>query len=512
MRYYKKEQMQEMEHKAVERGVSMEQLMEYAGGAAARFIQRKYELRGKRVAILCGKGNNGGDGYVAARLLRGCGAYVSVVLAEGFPATDLARQAYGRMGAGVISADWGREPRAVRQAVSDADIIIDGLYGFGFRGAMPEYIGVLAELANQSRAPVISLDIPSGVECNTGAVHGPCIRADYTVTFTVPKPGHILYPGREYCGQVVPAAAGIPGEVVEQAVPALETLEPAHIKSLFRPRDSQSNKGDYGKLLCVCGSEGMAGAAIMCASAGLRCGAGLVNLALPRSIYPIAASRLLESVFTLLDREQDGSLTPETSVKLENALQGAAACVIGCGLGTAPGTPELVEKLLLSARCPVVLDADGLNAVSKHPEILREAAQTKPVIITPHPGEMARLMASSIQEVQADRLESASRFAREYGVITVLKGAGTLVAHPDGRTRMNLTGNPGMARGGSGDILTGMVGSFAAQGMEPLEAASAAVYLHGLAGDRCADRLSQQGMLPTDMLSELPNLFLEYAM
>ena len=250
----------------------------------------------------------------------------------------------------------------------------------------------------------------------------------------------------------------------------------------------------------------------MCASAGLRCGAGLVNLALPRSIYPIAASRLLESVFTLLDREQDGNLTPETSVKLENALQGAAACVIGCGLSTAPGILELVEKLLLSARCPVVLDADGLNAVSKHPEILREAAQTKPVIITPHPGEMARLMGVSIQEVQADRLESASRFAREYGVITVLKGAGTLIAHPDGRTRMNLTGNPGTARGGSGDILAGMVGSFAAQGMEPLEAASAAVYLHGMAGDRCAARLSQQGMLPTDMLGELPNLFLEYAM
>lgn len=511
MQYYKKQQMQQMEQKAVERGVSMEQLMEYAGGAAARFVQRKYELRGKRVTILCGKGNNGGDGYVAARLLRECGAYVSVVLAEGFPATDLSRQAYGRMGAGVISADWEREPRAVRQAVSDADIIIDGLYGFGFHGAVPEYIGVLIQLANQSRAPVIALDIPSGVECDTGAVHGPCIQADYTVTFTVPKVGHILYPGREHCGKVVPAAAGIPTEIVEQTIPALETLEPNRIKGLFRPRDSQSNKGDYGKLLCVCGSEGMAGAAVMCAWAGLRCGAGLVNLALPRSIYPIAAGRLLESVFTLLDREEDGSLTPESRERLEKALEGAAACVIGCGLGTAPGIPKLVEELLLTARCPVVLDADGLNAVCKNPEILKEAARTKPVIVTPHPGEMARLAGCSIQEVQGDRLACASRFAQEYGVITVLKGAGTLIAHPDGRTLMNLTGNPGMARGGSGDILAGMVGSFAAQGMEPLNAASAAVYLHGLAGDRCAARLSQQGMLPTDMLGELPGLFLEYA-
>ena len=508
MQYYSKKQMQAMESRAVEKGGAMEQLMEAAGTAAVRLLQQKWEVRGKAVAILCGKGNNGGDGYVAARLLRDAGAKVSVVLAEGFPATDLARNAYGHMGGGVTVTDWNREPRAARQVIAGADYIIDGLYGFGFRGVMPEPVGILAEFVNQCRVPVLSLDIASGVECDTGAVHGPCIQATYTAAFTVPKPGHVLYPGREYCGEVVPMEAGISPEIVAQVTPALETIEGEWVQQCFRPRDSESNKGDYGKLLCVCGSEGMAGAAVMCAAAALRSGAGLVKLALPRSIYPIAASRLLEPVYVLLDWER-GALTSESEARLLEALESASACVIGCGLGAAPGTAQLVKKLLETARCPVVLDADGLNAVCGHLEWLREAAAKKPVIITPHPGEMARLLGVSIPQVQGDRLAVAKEFAQENGVAVVLKGAGTLIALPNGRAWMNRTGNPGMARGGSGDVLAGMVGSFAAQGMEPSAAARAAVYLHGLAGDRCAQLLSQQGMLPTDMVGRLPYLFRE---
>lgn len=507
MKYYSKKQMQGMEQKAVERGISMTQLMEYAGGAAAKFLYDTFPLKGKRVAILCGKGNNGGDGYVVARLLRGSGAYISVILAEGFPATDLAREAYGKMGPGVLVTDWKRESRAVRQAISDADILVDGLYGFGFRGVMPESMGKLTELVNRSSAHVVSLDIASGVECDTGAVHGPCIQADDTIAFSAPKPAHILYPGRNFCGKVHVMEAGISQEILGRTVPVLESVEENWVFQQFTPRGSESNKGDYGKLLCVCGSEGMAGAAIMCARAALRCGAGLVNVALPRSIYPIAAGQLMESVFTLLDW-QDETLMPESRERLFGALKGAAACVIGCGLGTAPGVMELVHELLMQARCPVVLDADGLNAICGHIEWLREAAADKPVIITPHPGEMARLTGLSIAEIQGNRLETARRFAQETGVITVLKGAGTLTALPDGRTFYNGTGNPGMARGGSGDILAGMTGSFAAQRFEPSAAARMAVFLHGRAGDLCAETLSQQGMLPIDMLTRLPEIFL----
>lgn len=508
MRYFSKYQMQAMEQLAVEKGVTMEDLMEHAGSAAVRFIREKFDLNNKRIVILCGKGNNGGDGFVAARLFSEMDLLPTVILAEGKPASKLASQAFERMGDKVFVVDWESENRAARQAISEADLIIDGLYGFGFHGVMREPVTVLAELANRSRVPIVSLDIASGVECDTGAVRVGCIRAKYTVTFTVPKPGHILYPGREYCGEVTPVSAGIDYEIVHQAIPVLETIEQSWVRSQFHPRDSESNKGDYGKLLCVCGSEGMAGAAIMCGMAALRCGAGLVNLALPRSIYPIAASRLLESVFTLLDQHGD-RLAGESMDRLFGALHSASACVIGCGLGTAPGIPPLVKLLLEKAPCPVVLDADGLNAICNDLDCLKQATAEKPVIVTPHPGEMARLLNVTAKEVQEKRLAAAQYFAHETGAITVLKGAGTLIALPNGRTYMNLTGNPGMARGGSGDILAGMVGSFAAQGMEPSAAARAAVYLHGLAGDQCAKRFSQQGMMPTDMIARLPQLFLK---
>ena len=202
MRYYSKSQMQAMEHQAVERGISMEDLMEYAGGAAAQFIQRKYTLEQKRVTILCGKGNNGGDGYVVARILQKTGAYVTIVLAEGMPATALARQAFDKMEPEIVVIDWEQENRAARQAITGADLLVDGLYGFGFRGSMPENMGVLAELANRCRVPIISLDIASGVECDTGAVRGPCIRAWYTTAFTAPKPGHVLYPGKNIAAKL----------------------------------------------------------------------------------------------------------------------------------------------------------------------------------------------------------------------------------------------------------------------------------------------------------------------
>ncbi len=506
MRYYSKSQMQAMEHQAVERGISMEDLMEYAGGAAAQFIQRKYTLEEKRVTILCGKGNNGGDGYVVARILQKTGAYVTVVLAEGMPATALARQAFDKMEPEIVVTDWEQENRAARQAITGADLLVDGLYGFGFRGTMPENMGVLAELANRCRVPIISLDIASGVECDTGAVRGPCIKAWYTTAFTAAKPGHVLYPGKEYCGEVAVLPAGIPPEIPAQTVPVLETVEMRWVKEQFHPRHSESNKGDYGKLLCICGSEGMAGAAIMSGWAALRCGAGLVNLALPRAIYPIAAGRLLESVFTILDRE-NGVLTQDSEERLDKALKSASACVIGCGLGME--STFLVKKVLEEAECPVILDADGLNSVCGHLDWLKEAALKKPVIVTPHPGEMARLLGATIKEVQANRLSAADFLAREYGVVTVLKGAGTLIALPSGRCYINHTGNPGMARGGSGDILAGMIGSFAAQGMEASAAARAGVYLHGLAGDRSARKHSQQGMLPTDMIEEIPRIFLD---
>ncbi|MBE6721541.1 MAG: NAD(P)H-hydrate dehydratase [Ruminococcaceae bacterium] len=266
--------------------------------------------------------------------------------------------------------------------------------------------------------------------------------------------------------------------------------------SVIKKRPIDSNKGTFGRLLCICGSRGMAGAAVLCAGAALRCGAGLVDAALPACIYPIVSAHLLEPIYTVYDEDFSPVLY---------SLKKATACVMGCGFSTAH--PGWVRQVLQQIRVPLVLDADGLNCIVKNCDVLDQL--TVPAVLTPHPGEMARLLGCSVNEVQADRQGVASAFAQKHGVVLVLKGAGTVIASPDGRTIQNPTGNPGMARGGSGDLLAGMIGAFLAQGAEPFMVACAAVYLHGLAGDRCAAHLSQQAMLPHDMLAELPQIFLK---
>ncbi|XOQ44739.1 MAG: Multifunctional fusion protein [Clostridium sp.] len=277
--------------------------------------------------------------------------------------------------------------------------------------------------------------------------------------------------------------------------------------NMLPPRDPESNKGDFGRLLCVCGSEGMAGAAAMSTLSALRCGVGIVETAVPKSIYPIVAALAPEAVFSLLDISSDGNMTERAEQTISAALSRASACLVGCGLGKSPYAHGAVSLLLQTAKVPLVLDADGINIVAEHIDALNTASA--PLVLTPHPGEMARLLKTSVKEVQQNREHYAFWFAKKYGVILVLKGAGTLVASPQGRLYRNTTGNPGMAKGGSGDVLAGMIASFAAQGIDLFQAAAGAVYLHGLAGDECAKSLSQCAMLPTDLIGKLPELFLK---
>ena len=278
-------------------------------------------------------------------------------------------------------------------------------------------------------------------------------------------------------------------------------------RAMVKPRKPESNKGSYGRLLCVCGSVGMAGAAVLSAKAAIRCGAGLVNVALPSAIYPIVASQVVEPVYTLLNHLPNGSLSGESERNLLSFLSRSTACLIGCGLGKSAASVALVTKLLATAKCPLVIDADGINIIAEHIDILKTAKG--PVIMTPHPGEMARLLKTNVADVQAHRLEYARSFAAEHNVTMVLKGAGTIAVSPEGKAFLNITGNPGMAKAGSGDVLAGMIASFVAQGVQPLTAAAGCVYLHGMAGDRCAQRLSKCAMLPSDMIEKLPELFLE---
>ena len=280
-----------------------------------------------------------------------------------------------------------------------------------------------------------------------------------------------------------------------------ESVLLGNICPLFPKRDPEGHKGTYGRLLMICGSVGMAGACIMAARAALRSGVGLLNIAIPHALYPILAPAVPEAIFTLYDPTE----APGEAVL--DAIDKASACLVGCGLGTAPYATKLVDAVLENAHGTVVLDADALNILAKTPEKL--LVPQAPVIITPHPGEMCRLNGRTMAELRADRLQTARVFAQTYRVITVLKGAGTIIAAPSGETRVNTTGNPGMAKGGSGDVLAGVTGALCAQNMQPFEAAYSAVCIHGAAGDLCAEALSQHGMLPTDLIEKLPQVFLQ---
>lgn len=501
MKLFSSGEIRRLEELAGKEGVSLESLMERAGTAVALEAERRLSpLAGGRAAILCGKGNNGGDGFVCARLLSEKGILVQVLLLEGPPQTELARGAFQRLPEAVETICAGHEPERAERALKEAGLIVDAVYGFGFHGALSGEAARFLALANEQDCLRLACDLPSGAECDTGRVSPGAFRADVTVTFTGKKPACASYPAKEYCGETVVAQVGIPARLLQGAAGGLFETEAEFAARALPSPGIQSNKGDLGRLLLVCGSYGMAGACLMAARAALRCGVGLLHLAVDERIYPIAAQAVPEAVFTILPWETDKRACERL---LREALSKASACLLGCGLGEL--SEQACPPIFQECRAPLILDADGLNFLSRHPES-REKCRA-PLVLTPHPGEMARLLGRSVQEVQGDRLNLALEAAGRFQAVAVLKGAGTVTVSPDGRTAVNPTGNPGMAKGGSGDVLAGMIASLAAQGIPLFESAAAGVYLHGRAGDLCAQRFSSRAMLPTDLPEILPELF-----
>ncbi len=502
-----KEAVRTMEEAAVSSGITMERLMENAGtkvaGLAARLLAEK---KLSKVCVLCGSGNNGGDGFVIARLLS-IFCQVQVILVGGEPKTALAKMNFGILPHKVEVLYLDSRYYECIGIVKETEMIIDAIYGIGFHGSLPYEVGDLISFCNENKTAVkIAVDTPSGAECNTGAVETVCFHADYTVTFSTLKPVHVLYPAADYCGEVMVEDVGVPERVRKQSFFVMKTTDDGTEDFPLPELPRSANKGTAGTLLTVCGSYGMAGAAAMSAQAALRTGVGLLRAAVPEKIYPILAGRLPEPVFLPLEQSEDGKIKASAYEKLYDTLcQSATAGLIGCGLGVNDDTRELVSKLIKTSPKPLVLDADGINALEGNIHILQQASA--PLILTPHPGEMARLAGTDAAAVQRSRYETACRFAAENRVIVVLKGAHTLIAMPDGRVYVNLTGNNGMAKGGSGDILAGMIASLLAQGMSPEGAAVNGVYYHGLAGDRCREKYSARAMLPTDLLDELKTIF-----
>ena len=473
-------------------------LMENAGTAVARFIFRQYP-EAKRISVICGKGNNGGDGFVAARKLHEAGKEVTTVLLAA--SEDVKGDAEKMLKLLPEPAACVREPQqayATADFVEKADVIVDAIFGTGFRPPLPELAATAIEAINRAKAPVISVDVPSGIDSNSFALEQPRVcRSDAIVTFTAPKPAIVF--GAITSGPIVVADIGSPGNLVSSNL-GIAWNGPATI--LTASRRLNSNKGLYGHVLIIGGSRGKSGAPTMASMAALRIGAGLATCALPASILPIVAGSIPELMTESLAETTSGRLAHAALQEdaLAPILERKTVVALGPGLGRDPETVEGVKSFVASCYLPLVIDADGLNAFEGAANLLNGSKRM--LVLTPHPGEMARLIGKGVKEIEANRIEIARQFAREHGLILVLKGWRTLIADPQGQIWVNTTGNPGLAKGGSGDVLTGMIAGMIAQYPEQIaEAVRAAVYLHGLAADCALATQTERTMLATDVIA-----------
>ncbi len=499
------EQMRNIDRRAVKDfGIPGLVLMENAAAAIMAEMEKFFDgLDGMRVGILCGKGNNGGDGLALARRLRIRGVPVRVAL---LAATN-AVSGEAKVNLAILrKTDVEIKQNASTQAIADvvgwSDIVVDALLGVGLSQPLKGTYAFAVELMNASGKLVVAVDVPTGVNADTGEVIGSAVRADLTVTMALLKRGLVLHPGAQHAGTVRIADIGMPPEVAEKEQIPINLLTGASVQGFLGKRREDANKGDFGRLLIVAGSLGKAGAAVMAARGALRTGAGLVSVATPSSIVPIIQHQVFEAMCVASAESIDGTLGIGADIELLKAAAKMTAVALGPGLTTHFEAVQSVRNLLKGLTVPVVVDADGLNALAGALDILKKVRV--PVILTPHPGEMARLVNVSTDEVQKDRIGIASRFAIKYKVILVLKGAGTVVATPGGDVFVNSTGNAGMATGGTGDVLTGMVGSFLAQGYTALEAACLGVYFHGLAGDLAAADKGETSLVAGDLIEQIP--------
>ncbi|SHE44102.1 NAD(P)H-hydrate epimerase [Desulfofundulus australicus DSM 11792] len=501
-------QMRDLDRAAMEEyGIPGLVLMENAGLAVVQVVRQLLgDVAGKRVAVFAGKGNNGGDGLVVARHLFNAGAEVKVLLLArpeeitGDAAVNLA--IWQKMGQPVYPVVRGEDLNAVRLFLVGAHAVVDAIFGTGFKGAAREPAAGVIDAINASGKPVVAVDIPSGVEADTGQVHGPCVRATHTVTFALPKLGLVQEPGRSHVGELHVADISIPSFLLENGAPGRYLVTEKMVRDWLPPRPAWAHKGSCGRVLVVAGSRGMTGAACLAALGAARAGAGLVTLAVPAELQDVVAVKLTEIMTVGLPGTGEGTLARSARNEILDLVEKADVLAIGPGLSRHLETVALIRELLPAVRVPCVIDADGLNALAGDVQILSRISA--PAIITPHEGEMARLLGCPPGEISSRRLKVAEEAAGNWGVVTLLKGAATLIACPGGTTYINPTGNPGLATGGSGDVLTGVIAGLLAQGMDAPRAAAAGAYLHGLAGDMAAREKGMRGFLAGDILELLP--------
>jgi NAD(P)H-hydrate epimerase len=504
-------EMQEMDRQAIEtHGIPGLELMENAGQGATNVLLDQFADRIKAgVGIICGKGNNGGDGFVIARYLADRRIDVTVYLlakaagVKGDAAANLKRLAALKIP--VIEIPDEDSFLKIKSEFRRFDLLVDAILGTGLtsdvRGFFKTVINFINDL-NRSGIPVFAVDMPSGLNSDTGQLCGTCIRAQGTATFALAKIGHFTYPGADYTGKLEIIDIGIPAPVVEAVGPKQYLLTTEGIRAALPIRSADTHKGRTGHLLVIAGSTGKTGAATMTAISGMRAGAGLVTLGIAESLNPIIETQALEVMATPLPECRYGILANSAIDDIKKLADGKSCLAIGPGIGQAEETRSLVKKIISQIDTPIVIDADGLNNIAGQTQLLKK--RKAPTVLTPHPGEMARLIETSATVVQQNRLACARDFATNFGVHVVLKGAATVIAHPDGSAYINPTGNPGMASGGMGDVLTGVLAGFITQGIAPKAAAHAAAYLHGAAADTLAQTVGPIGYLAGEVMNTIP--------
>jgi NAD(P)H-hydrate epimerase len=491
-------EMRALDRWTIEHGTAGHVLMERAGTGATRVLRGMLPQAPGPVVVVCGKGNNGGDGFVIARQLRRMRIPVEVWL--------VGRQAEVQGDAAGMLASWGSRRGAVHEIAASADVaalaarlprataVVDALFGTGLNAPVTGVPAEVIEAINAAGAPVLAVDISSGLSADTGRPLGTAVRATATATFGFPKVGQCLYPGVEHTGRLEVVDIGIPAEALAAVGPRCALLDAAEVGRLLPRRARDAHKGTFGHVLVVAGSRGKSGAALLAAEAAARSGAGLTTLAVPASLQSVVEGHVREAMTAALPHEPSGG-------ELADLLAGRAAVVCGPGLGLTADTRALVAAIVRTCSAPLVLDADGLNAVAGT-DVLRE--RLAPTVITPHPGEMARLLETDTAAVQADRVAAARGLAERWDVVVVLKGARTVIAAPDGQVAISPTGNPGMASGGMGDALSGLLGALLSQRLRPFDAARLGVFAHGAAADAIAARRGEAGLLARDVIEELP--------
>lgn len=515
------EEMREIDRTTInDIGIPSSVLMERAGLAVIAHIKRIFGR--KRIIVLSGSGNNGGDGLVVARNLHNDGWDVHVFITS--PPEDLRGDAFlqyqiaEHCGVKVKLADEFIEKH--NSIVSRHSIIVDALLGTGLSKNISGKLADIISIINSSNVPVISIDISSGISSNNGQIMGTCVKADYTVTFGLPKRGHLVYPGYEYTGQLLIENIGFPDYLLKSDKIHVQLVEKQDISDIIPKRSLYAHKGKFGHILIVAGSKGKTGAALMTAKACMRVGAGLVTLGVPESLSEIFQSRVTEEMILILPDKGDGTLSQKGIDRIINFMKNKADILaIGPGIGTSRDTESLITGLLKNVSKPLVIDADGINSLKIKCDNLKKAKA--PIILTPHLGEMVRLIkqtgfrgqnsggkvVTNINDIEKDRIQTALTFSKETGTYIVLKGAPTLIASPEGMVYINSTGNPGMASAGTGDVLTGIISGLMGQINNPLHACIAGVYIHGLAGDIASNERGQHSMIASDIIEKMSDAF-----